>query len=74
MTAYDIKMLVAIWIRTNEVFGFRTPEMRTAKLLSWLIATIGTAADLLLLAYQTKTKKYDLYLFLRRIARKDDGK
>ncbi|QJC52773.1 hypothetical protein HGI30_15170 [Paenibacillus albicereus] len=76
LTAYDIKMLVAIWIRASEVFGFRTPEMRTAQLLSWLIATISTAAGLLLLAYQTKTKKYDLYLFLRRMGRdrKDDGK
>ncbi|CDN41474.1 hypothetical protein [Paenibacillus sp. P22] len=74
MAAYDIKMLVAIWIRASQVFGFRTPGVELAQLLCWLIATSGTAVGLLLLAYQTKTKKYDLYLFLRRMGRKDDSK
>ncbi|KKC49544.1 hypothetical protein VE23_24920 [Paenibacillus sp. D9] len=72
LAAYDVKMVVAIWIRASEVFGFRTHEVQFLQLLSWLIATSGTAVGLLLLAYQTKTKKYDLYLFLRRKMRKDD--
>lgn len=72
LAAYDAKMLVAVWIRASEAFGFRTPSMERAQRLTWLIVTGGTMVGLVLLAYQTYTRKYDLWIRLRRRDRENE--
>ncbi|MFD2329103.1 hypothetical protein ACFSR7_07565 [Cohnella sp. GCM10020058] len=72
LAAYDAKMLVAVWIRASMAFGWQTFGMERAQRFSWLIVTGGTMIGLLLLAYQTYTKKYDLWIRLRRWDKKED--
>ncbi|CAI6086712.1 hypothetical protein [Cohnella sp. JJ-181] len=75
LAAYDFKMITAVWIRASVAFGWQTPRMDAAQRLTWLIVTGGTMVGLLLLAYQTYTRKYDLWIRLRRrdSEREDDA-
>jgi len=74
LIAYDIKMLVAVWMRSSEVFGYRTPDLYTFQRDLWLFAQIGTAAGLALLAWLTYRNRFDLWIDLRRRDRKGEDK
>ena len=66
LTAYCIKMGVAVWIRSSEVLGGRTEAVETAQLLCWTIAQVGTTIGLVSLAILTYTRRYDLWIYIKR--------
>ncbi|WP_217595316.1 hypothetical protein [Cohnella sp. GbtcB17] len=72
LAAYDAKMLTAVWFRASVVFGWQTQSIEVVQRLIWLIVTGGTMIGLLLIAYQTYTKKYDLWIRLRSREKKED--
>lgn len=72
LVAYDAKMLTAVWFRASVVFGWQTPRIEIVQRLIWLIVTGGTMIGLLLIAYQTYTKKYDLWIRLRSREKRED--
>jgi len=73
LVAYDIKMVVAVWMRSSEVFGYRTPDLHNLQRDLWLLAQIGTATGLVILALLTRKSKFDLYLDLRRRDKGEDN-
>jgi hypothetical protein len=74
LSAYMIKMGVAVWIRASQVFGFRTPDVETSQMLAWMIAQIGTTFGLVSLAVLTYKKRFDLWVYLRKNDRKGERK
>ncbi|WP_426447535.1 hypothetical protein ACP26L_25505 [Paenibacillus sp. S-38] len=72
LSAYTVKMLVAVWIRASEVFGFRNPDIEEWQLLAWLLAQVGTTAGLVILAVMTYKNKFDLFICLRKIDKKGE--
>jgi len=74
LTAYTIKMGVAVWIRYSDAAGVRTEDVQTAQLLAWTIAQIGTTAGLVSLAVLTYKRRYDIWVYLRKRDRKGETK
>lgn len=66
LSAYTIKMGIAVWIRASEVLGGRTEAVETAQLLCWTIAQVGTTIGLVSLAVLTYTGRFDIWLVLKR--------
>jgi hypothetical protein len=62
LSAYTVKMAVAVWIRSSQVFGYRTPLIETLQLFAWLLAHLGTTTGLVILAILTYTKTYDAWI------------
>jgi uncharacterized membrane protein YqaE (UPF0057 family) len=67
LSAYTVKMVVAVWIRSSQVFEYRTPLIETLQLFAWLLAHLGTTTGLVILAVLTYRKRFDLYFYLRKI-------
>jgi hypothetical protein len=72
LSAYTIKMGVAVWIRASEVMGTRTLDTETSQLLAWMLAQIGTTFGLVSLALLTYKRRFDLWIYLKRIGRKEE--
>lgn len=72
LSAYTVKMLVAVWIRASEVLGFRTPDIEAWQLLAWLLAQVGTTGGLVILAVMTFKKRFDLFIYLRKMDKKGE--
>ncbi|MBQ4899372.1 hypothetical protein KB559_11040 [Paenibacillus sp. Marseille-P2973] len=72
LAAYTFKMLIVLTMRAAVVFGFTSPQLDEWLLYGWTAAQIGTTAGLASLAWLTWRKRYDLFLFLRRVDKKGD--
>lgn len=72
LAAYTIKMLIVLLMRSAVVFGFASPQLDEWLLYGWTVAQIGTTAGLAALAWLTWRKRYDLFLFLRRVDKKGE--
>jgi len=74
LLAYDFKMVMAVWMRSSAVFGYRTPVIADVQRISWLISQIGTTAGIFILAVLTYKRRYDLWIQLKKNDRKGEGK
>ena len=74
LLAYDFKMAIAVWMRSSEVFGYRTPELHALQRILWLLAQVGTATGLVILSWITYRDRYDAWLDLRRPNKKGEDK
>lgn len=64
LCAYTIKMVTAVWIRVGSAVG--DPTAITIETYTWTIAQAGTTLGLVILAILTFTKRYDLFIKLRK--------
>ncbi|WP_433943454.1 hypothetical protein [Paenibacillus sp. SN-8-1] len=71
--AYTFKMLTVLWIRASKLLGAETVLMQTLQLYAWTIAQIGTTLGLVILAVLTYTKRFDLFIYLRKVDRKGEN-
>lgn len=67
LSAYTVKMLTVLWIRGSKVIGADTVFIQTLQLYAWTIAQLGTTIALIILAVLTWTKRYDLFIYLKKI-------
>lgn len=72
LAAYTFKMLIVLLMRSAIAFGFSSPQLDEWLLYGWTVAQIGTTAGLASLAWLTWRKRYDLFLFLRRVDKKGE--
>ncbi|MNT19130.1 hypothetical protein D3C71_1692160 [compost metagenome] len=71
--AYTFKMATVLWIRASKVLGTETALMQTLQLYAWTIAQIGTTLGLIILAVLTYTKRFDLFIYLKKMDRKGES-
>jgi len=73
LVSYDIKMLVAVWMRASEVFGMRTYDLERVQRVVWMISQIGTSSALIILAWLSRRKAFNLRLrWIEKLHEKDD--
>lgn len=72
LVAYDLKMLIAVWMRSSEVFGYRTEAVQDLQRGLWLLAQLGTTTGLAILAVLTYTRRYDLWFVLKKYDKKGE--
>jgi len=72
LSAYDVKMLVAVWMRSSEVFGYRTLDIERVQRVMWMVSQIGTTSALVIMAWLTKINTFNLRL--RWLERRYDKK
>lgn len=73
LAAYTFKMGIVLLKRSALVFGFGSHELDDWLLFGWTVAQIGTTIGLASLAWLTWRKRYDLFLFLRRVDKKGEN-
>ncbi|MNL79165.1 hypothetical protein D3C87_2057060 [compost metagenome] len=66
-------MATVLWIRASKVLGTETALMQTLQLYAWTIAQIGTTLGLIILAVLTYTKRFDLFIYLKKMDRKGES-
>ncbi|NHN29434.1 hypothetical protein [Paenibacillus agricola] len=71
ITAYIFKMVTVIWIRAATVLEWNDTLVKMLQTSAWTIAQLGTTIGLASLAIVTYTRRYDLFIYLRKIDRKD---
>ncbi|MBU5673264.1 hypothetical protein [Paenibacillus brevis] len=74
LASYTFKMLIVLLMRSAVVFDFASQELSHWLLYGWTAAQIGTTAGLISLAWLTWRKRYDLFLFLRRVDKRGEDK
>ncbi|WP_410770959.1 hypothetical protein [Fontibacillus sp. BL9] len=72
LAAYTFKMMIVLLMRSAIAFRFNSPQLDEWLLYGWTAAQIGTTAGLASLAWLTWRKRYDLFLFLRRVDKKGE--
>lgn len=72
LSAYTIKMCSVILIRLSVIFGWNYPLLETIQLYIWFVAQLGTTTGLISLAILTWTKRYDLFVYLRKVDKKGE--
>ena len=72
LAAYTIKMFSVILTRLSVVFGWNYPLLETIQLYIWFVAQLGTTTGLISLAVLTWTKRYDLFVYLRKVDKKGE--
>ena len=72
LVAYAFKMTMAIWIRLSTALTSRGAVLEAIQTYTWTIAMFGTTAGLVILAVLTYTKRYDLFVYLRKIDKKGE--
>ncbi|CAM4469204.1 hypothetical protein [Paenibacillus xylanexedens] len=70
--AYTFKMVIAIWIRLSTSLTGRGAVLEAIQSYAWTIAMFGTTAGLVILSILTYTKRYDLFVYLRKIDKKGE--
>lgn len=70
--AYTFKMFVAIWIRLSTSLTGRDAVLESIQTYAWTIAMFGTTTGLVILSILTYTKRYDLFVYLRKIDKKGE--
>ncbi|WP_239303909.1 hypothetical protein [Paenibacillus sp. ACRRY] len=70
--AYTFKMFVAIWIRLSTSLTGRDAVLEAIQTYAWTIAMFGTTTGLVILSILTYTKRYDLFVYLRKIDKKGE--
>lgn len=60
-------MVIAIWIRLSTSLTGRGAVLEAIQSYAWTIAMFGTTAGLVILSILTYTKRYDLFVYLRKI-------
>lgn len=72
LSAYTIKMCSVILIRLAAIFDWNYPLLETIQLYIWFVAQLGTTTGLICLAILTWTKRYDLFVYLRKVDKKGE--
>ncbi|WP_020615723.1 hypothetical protein [Paenibacillus daejeonensis] len=73
LVSYDTKMLVAVWMRSSDVFGYRTYDLERVQRVFWMVSQIGTTSALVIMAWLTKRKAFNLRLrWIEKIHDKGD--
>lgn len=70
LVAYAFKMGVAIWMRLSTALSVQDAVLKSFQTYTWTIAMFGTTAGLVILSILTYTKRYDLFVYLRKIDKK----
>lgn len=72
LMAYTIHMLIILLFRLVALLGVDSVAWLIWLQYSWTIAQVGTTAGIIILAILTRSGKYDLFIYLKKIDRKED--
>lgn len=72
LAAYTFKMVIAIWMRLSTSLTGRGAVLEAIQTYAWTIAMFGTTTGLVILSILTYTKRYDLFVYLRKIDKKGE--
>jgi hypothetical protein len=72
LLAYTFNMLIILLFRLAVFIGADTETWRTWLNYSCAIAQFGTTGGIILLAILTRSGKYDQFIYLKKIERKED--
>lgn len=70
LSAYTFKMITAFWIRLSGVLYDRDPLLVAVQTNAWAVAQFFTTLSLVILAILTYTRRYDLFIYLKKIDRR----
>lgn len=71
LMAYTFNMLIILLVRLALLIGLDTEIWLTWLNCSWAIAQIGTTIGILILAILTRYGKYDQFIYVKKIDRKE---
>ena len=72
LMAYTIHILVILLFRLAELLGVDTATWLTWLRYSWAIAQFGTTGGIIILAILTRSGRYDQFVYLKKIGRKEE--
>lgn len=73
LMAYTFNMLIILLVRLALLIGLDTEIWLTWLNCSWAIAQIGTTIGILILAILTRSGKYDQFIYVKKIDRKEEN-
>gem|GEM_PF-3278439 len=72
LLAYTFNMLIVLLFRLAELLGVDMTTWLTWLHYSWAIAQFGTTGGIIILAILTRSGKYDQFIYLKKIDRKEE--
>lgn len=72
LLAYTFNMLIVLLFRLAELLGVDMATWLTWLNYSWAIAQFGTTGGIIILAILTRSGKYDQFIYLKKIDRKEE--
>lgn len=72
LIAHTFNMLIILIIRLIIAVGLSSPQLLKWLQYSWIFAQCGTTAGIIILAILTRTGKYDQFIYLKKIDRKEE--
>ena len=72
LLAYTFNMLIVLLFRLAELLGVDMATWLTWLNCSWAIAQFGTTGGIIILAILTRSGKYDQFIYLKKIDRKEE--
>lgn len=71
--AYTFNMLIILLVRLALLVGFYTEIWLTWLNYGWAFAQIGTTIGIIILAILTRSGKYDQFIYMKKIDRKEES-
>lgn len=72
LMAYTFNMLIILLFRLVALLGADSAARLIWLNYSWAIAQFGTTVGIIILALMTRSGKYDQFIYLKKIERKED--
>lgn len=72
LLAYTFNMLIVLLFGLAELLGVDMATWLTWLHYSWAIAQFGTTGGIIILAILTRSGKYDQFIYLKKIDRKEE--
>lgn len=73
LMAYTFNMLIILLVRLALLIGLDTGIWLTWLNYSWAMAQIGTTIGIIILAILTRSGKYDQFIYVKKIDRKEEN-
>lgn len=72
LMAYTFNMLIILLFRLVALLGEDSAALLIWLNYSWAIAQFGTTVGIIILALMTRSGRYDQFIYLKKIERKED--